>query len=153
MQTFLPYQSFQESAKVLDYRRLGKQRIEAKQILQILLNETTSKAWRNHPAVIMWRGYEYALAEYGRQICLEWIGRGFKDNQLSYFTERTFSAKYPSVQAGYLHPQFSEEFHRAHRSNLIRKDSVFYGALWPNETTTLAYIWPTAITTKEKSNE
>jgi hypothetical protein len=27
----------------------------------------------------MWRGFEYQLAEYGKTICLEWIGRGYKD--------------------------------------------------------------------------
>jgi len=32
MQTFLPYADFKESAQCLDYRRLGKQRVEAKQI-------------------------------------------------------------------------------------------------------------------------
>ena len=33
MQTFLPYESFRESAKVLDWRRLGKQRVEGMQII------------------------------------------------------------------------------------------------------------------------
>jgi hypothetical protein len=28
MQTFLPYKSFEESASVLDWRRLGKQRVD-----------------------------------------------------------------------------------------------------------------------------
>ncbi len=33
MQTFLPYDSYADSAAVLDRARLGKQRVEAKQIL------------------------------------------------------------------------------------------------------------------------
>lgn len=36
MQTFLPYISFEESAACLDYRRLGKQRLEAKQLLNAI---------------------------------------------------------------------------------------------------------------------
>ena len=36
--TFLVSRNFQESAKMLDYRRLGKQRVEAMQILNILLD-------------------------------------------------------------------------------------------------------------------
>ena len=48
MQTFLPYKSFENSVKSLDYRRLGKQRVEAKQILNVLLNRTETKGWRNH---------------------------------------------------------------------------------------------------------
>jgi len=58
MQTFLPYTDFIQSAKCLDYRRLGKQRLEAKTILNILLNETTKAGWRNHPAVLMWSSHE-----------------------------------------------------------------------------------------------
>ena len=33
MQTFLPTSNFAESAKYLDYRRLGKQRVEVLQLL------------------------------------------------------------------------------------------------------------------------
>lgn len=36
MQTFLPYPDFKKSAQCLDYQRLGKQRLECKQILQTL---------------------------------------------------------------------------------------------------------------------
>lgn len=37
MQTFLPYESYDDSAESLDYRRLGKQRVETLQILMTLL--------------------------------------------------------------------------------------------------------------------
>ena len=36
MQTFLPFKSFHDSAKCLDYRRLGKQRVEVLQLLKAL---------------------------------------------------------------------------------------------------------------------
>lgn len=39
MQTFLPYADFSMSAKCLDYRRLGKQRVEAMQILNAIRGE------------------------------------------------------------------------------------------------------------------
>ena len=61
MQTFLPHESFKKSFKLLDYRRLGKQRVEAHQILNVLLDRTQTKGWRNHPIVRMWEGYEDAL--------------------------------------------------------------------------------------------
>ena len=79
MQTFLPYPNFEKSIKTLDYRRLGKQRVEAFQILNILLNRTKSSAWRNHPAVLMWRGYENALKIYLNLCISEWISRGYKN--------------------------------------------------------------------------
>jgi hypothetical protein len=57
MQTFLPYYSFEESAKCLDYRRLGKQRVEVYQIINILEGKNKTNGWVNHPAVKMWIGY------------------------------------------------------------------------------------------------
>ena len=36
MQTFLPYKSFKKSAETLDYQRLGKQRVEAMQIINVI---------------------------------------------------------------------------------------------------------------------
>ena len=41
MQTFLPYKSFTKSAQVLDYKRLGKQRVEAMQIFNALTGVPT----------------------------------------------------------------------------------------------------------------
>ena len=64
MQTFLPYADFVKTAKCLDYRRLGKQRVEAFQILNILEGKTTKAGWKHHPAVLMWKGYENALKKY-----------------------------------------------------------------------------------------
>ncbi len=43
MQTFLPHESFKKSFKVLDYRRLGKQRVEAHQVLNVLIGRTETK--------------------------------------------------------------------------------------------------------------
>jgi len=54
MQTFLPQISFKESAECLDNRRLGKQRVEAMQIMKALL--LPEYGWKNHPAVKMWKG-------------------------------------------------------------------------------------------------
>jgi hypothetical protein len=46
LQTFLPYADFVKTAKCLDYRRLGKQRVEAFQILNILEGKTTKAGWK-----------------------------------------------------------------------------------------------------------
>lgn len=62
MQTFLPYVNFAESAKCLDYRRLGKQRVEAKQILDVLNGKTT--AWQNHPCVKALKYYLKIIKQY-----------------------------------------------------------------------------------------
>lgn len=79
MQTFLPYDDFEKTAQCLDYRRLGKQRVEAKQILNILEGKTTTNAWKNHPAVKMWSGCENALKLYINTMITEWKKCGYKN--------------------------------------------------------------------------
>ena len=51
-----------ETAKILDKRRLNKQIIECNQILNVLYGKSTS--WKNHPAVLQYKGYEYWLEMY-----------------------------------------------------------------------------------------
>ena len=77
MQTFLPYSDYKKTFECLDYRRLGKQRVETFQILNVLLNRTNTKGWRNHPATKMWRGYENALKLYLNECIDEWKYRRF----------------------------------------------------------------------------
>lgn len=134
MNTFLPYHCFKCSARVLDDKRLGKQRVEAKQILNTILG--LSRSWQNHPAVKMWQGYNEALVTYGITICEEWIERGFQDNLLSYF--RLFDSE-PLVYP----PWFGDKrFHASHRSNLLRKKNAHYSQFnWPEEST-MRYYWP-----------
>jgi hypothetical protein len=74
MQTFLPYPDFAESAAVLDSKRLGKQRVEALQVLRAVTRLTYG--WKRHPAVRMWVGYAEGVGAYGTVMCLEWVSRG-----------------------------------------------------------------------------
>lgn len=130
--TFLPYPEFTKTAQSLDYRRLGKQRVEAWQILSALLDET--KGWRNHPATQMWRGHEKALCEYGIAICQEWIERGYKDTMLARFV--AMHSTLPDTGM----PEWlgNKEFHLSHQSNLKRKDETHYTFDVPND---LPYVW------------
>ncbi len=139
MQTFLPYSNFTLTSKVLDYRRLGKQRIETKQIL--MANLDMSSAWKNHPACKMWKPYPYYLALYGYIMCREWISRGYKDTQLIWFNDilqkvAAFDIKRPTWLG-------NEDFHKSHRSNLLRKNLNFYSQYGWTEPPDLPYIWPT----------
>lgn len=138
MQTFLPYPDFVRSAAALDYRRLGKQRIEAKQILTALEKPTDAQVgWANHPATLMWKSYSNALAHYGIAICKEWIDRGYVDHQLAFFEERAKTG--PIVYPAWFG---NPNFHAAHRSNLLRKNPVHYGPMGWAEPNDLPYIWP-----------
>ncbi|MDQ3037035.1 MAG: MSMEG_6728 family protein [Myxococcota bacterium] len=119
MQTFLPFESFDESARVLDPLRLGKQRVEALQILRAL--HFDDYGWQTHPAVCMWRGHEAALIAYGVAITEEWIRRGHDDTCLDRILE---FGEAPSASAGDERPHWLgwPELHRSHRSALLRKD-------------------------------
>lgn len=76
MQTFLPYPDFKKSLQTLDYRRLGKQRIEAYQIIRAI---KYGGGWSHHPAVKMWRGHINALKQYYNLSLDEWISRGYQN--------------------------------------------------------------------------
>ena len=133
MQTFLPYADFKKSVEVLDYRRLGKQRVETFQVLNILLERTPTKGWRNHPVTLMWTGYESALKLYQNITIREWVNRGYKNN-MQYEEIDPASVTMPAWFG-------SEEFHRSHRSNLLRKDFGYYSQYF-HEPNDLEYYWP-----------
>ena len=129
MNTFLPFSSFKKSAKCLDYRRLGKQRVECMQLLMALLTGEPKRI-RNHPACKMWENHTYALYLYSMDVCNEWISRGYKDsvkqkieniyerliaNQVFVFDIKNLSSEMPPWLG-------NRTFHSAYRSNLLRKD-------------------------------
>ena len=135
MQTFLPFESFEESAKVLDMKRLGKQRVEVYQILRTLTNPR-SKGWANHPAVTMWKGCEGTLAQYGMVCCAEWIRRGYKDTLTPKIQEYIMLSGSVPEWLGL------EKLHKSHRSALLYKHSEWYNQFGWNEKPELNYWWP-----------
>ncbi|TDC56706.1 cytoplasmic protein [Jiangella ureilytica] len=149
MQTFLPYADFRASATVLDRRRLGKQRVEALQVLRALIRP--GYGWRHHPAAAMWAGYEEALTRYGLDVCAVWRSLGHGDSvaasltaDLAAATGLTAVRAQPRLTAdGDVPPWLGEEeFHRSHRSALVRKDPDHYGHLFPGVPPDLPYVWP-----------
>jgi hypothetical protein len=138
MQTFLPYEDFSRSAAVLDYRRLGKQRIEAYQILRVLLGQWSGPGWRNHPAVKMWRGSERKLVEYALAMCEEWIRRGYHDSMTAKLAALPIAHRRKRAPAWL----GNRRFHRSHRSNLLRKHPEHYRQFWPQLRDDLPYVWP-----------
>jgi len=137
MQTFLPFRDFTPSVSTLDDKRLGKQRVEAFQILRAITDHTYG--WQHHPAVNMWRGYHEALALYGMACCMAWIERGNGDSMLTRFLP------YVSVPGTFDYPEWlgDDQFHLSHQSNLVRKDAAHYGPQFPDVPPDLPYYWPT----------
>lgn len=129
--TFVPFADVRKNAQTLDYRRLGKQRVEAYQIWRVLQGLT--KGWVNHPAVLMWKGHTCALAMYCNGMIDEWVLRGYKNTM----------KKLPHCKT----PRFPwwwgwEPIHKSHQSALNRKMPEFYNF---DADPTHEYIWPSKI--------
>ena len=130
MQTFLPYPNFRQSFECLDRLRLGNQVWrEAKTLL--------NGGWKHHPASKMWRGYDDALAFYMLEGLRVLACRGQRYPHLAE-PLRKYNITNPDM------PPWlgDEEFHRSHRSNLLRKDEAWYRQFWWTEPTDLPYVWP-----------
>ncbi len=142
MQTFLISEVPAETAGILDRQRLGKQRVEAVQILNVLVGK--SEGWKNHPAVRMWSGYErFLLDEYLRAMVDEWAWRGYKNTKINQH-RLALSWDLRNMRHTLRQPHwFSDELFLSHKSNLLRKNEQFYRPLFgqdvPND---LPYIWP-----------
>jgi hypothetical protein len=145
VQTFLPYASFAETARVLDPRRLGKQRVEALQILRAITIPTYG--WQHHPAVNMWRGHVEGLAAYGVAMTREWTARGRPDTcevQIAAFADGAAPRGQEALEAAGALPSWlgDEAFHLSHRSSLLRKDPDWYRPFFGDEPDDLPYVWP-----------
>jgi len=148
VQTFLPYADFARSAAVLDRTRLGKQRVEAIQVVRALTIPTYG--WRHHPAALMWRGHLEALGAYSFAIVDEWTRQGYADTCAATIAADLETAGVTDVRtqaeldAADALPSWlgNPDFHRAHQSALVRKDPEHYGPLFPGVPDDLPYVWP-----------
>lgn len=132
--TFLISSDFTETARILDSRRLLKQRVEAKQIIDSIELGT---GWKHHPATKMWRNHVDALKQYYNCMVKESMRRGYKNN-MSLFEESSLTVVYPKWL-------FNEKIHFSHQARLIAKNSEYYKNLFtslPDIYNKYGYIWP-----------
>jgi phage gp29-like protein len=159
MQTFLPSADFDESAKVLDNKRLHKQALEAWQILMVLtrLNpegeDREPKGWVNHPAVKMWQGNERRLFMYAVKMAKEWIRRGFNTTLVEKL-HATFEKALVKNRVGFKSPNnwiedklLLEQVTSSHRLALLAKNYEWYSQFgWPEDPghpiSEYEYVWP-----------
>jgi len=148
VQTFLPYPDFERSARSLDARRLGKQRVECLQVVRGLT--VPGYGWRHHPAVKMWRGHLEALGRYTLTCCEVWTETGRADTCATTVVTDLTAADVSRIRTqaelervGDLPAWLGDPaFHRSHQSALLRKDREFYGPLFPGVPDDLPYVWP-----------
>lgn len=143
MQTFLPYLDFRISAMTLDHKRLGKQRVEALQLLQAF-NDLANR-WRNHPVFRMWYMNRGLLAAYGIAMCNHWTALGYSDNcknriieALPCDTLRQFAITYATTGIDSLPPEYVKppwmglneyNIQSEYRAILLEKKFEYYGKL------------------------
>jgi hypothetical protein len=156
MQTFVPYQDFQESAQSLDSKRLNKQLLEGRQIYSILASGKRSGAWVNHPAVKMWRNRDTALFSYLKAIKDECVSRNIKTeknwNVILETHENNWNRGSKVVMPNWLG---DEKVHQSHRNNLYRKDPEYYAEFSNSKFVSCcekcSYFWPVSNHAKQYS--
>lgn len=149
MQTFLPYPSFERSAKVLDDEQLLTQCNDVVTILEVLheINldrEDMGEDWLDHPAIKMWKTYEPQLCLYGLAMCTELQSRtGSYMNLVDVITWHFVCATGGEHESG-LPPWFGNpDFHLSHRSYLMSKDYAHYSLYFDVDTpVNIPTFWP-----------
>lgn len=134
----MPYMCIYMSLDCLDNKRLGKQRVEAKQILDAITGKT--KAWLNHPCTQMWIGYENYLKFYINTAIRLWKVRGFKNTMDEYVVD-IFDLKIDEIPfwVGV------DSFHTSHRLMLLKKNYKHYSRYFDANEKTIKeaqYYWP-----------
>jgi len=130
MQTFLPYSCFKKSAEVLDYKRLGKQRVEAMQIVNVL--EGRSRGWENHPCTRMWDGYVEALKLYHNTMVEEWVKRRYNNTMTLFEIGEVITPRWLGWAC----------VHKSHRGLLLYKSYDFYKQYGWTELPSNNVYWP-----------
>jgi hypothetical protein len=150
MQTFLPSADYEYTAQTLDSKRLNKQILEGYQIMKVLSGASESGAWRNHPAVLMWKDAEHSLMDYIDHMVYEADFRGIKtDKNVSNLKtlKQSFSHMWGKDKPIWQKPEHLSRVVDSHKANLYRKDSVLYNQF--NSYTAkpccdkCLYYWPT----------
>lgn len=154
--TFVISTDLTQCARQLDYRRLGKQRVEAMQIIKAL--EGGNPGWSKHPATLMWKDHVSHLKVYCNHMIREWIRRGYNNTMQLYDLDESLYHVVPcdfdGITARFLSPFTAHSFPSwfsfppfiyAHRAALVRKDPVFYASLLDEEVAKYmyrGYLWP-----------
>ena len=113
MQIFLPYKDIFETAKCLDNRRLNKQIIECRQILDAI---DGAKAWCNHPIINMYK-CNSAFVRLYMKVLEEYI-HGYIDNATRW---SDFFNKYCCF------PHFiTDDYCDQMKRRLYTKDPIYY---------------------------
>lgn len=143
MQTFLPCQTFKESVKCLDNKRLIKQRLEAYQLWNTVapvgrISKKKRRVWYHHPARLQWVGFHQALWYYLYQCENEMVRRGFNVNR---YTPKLLPPGFRRRLR--MPPWYTAALQKCHRARLLYKDKKYYKQFgWKERPTETYKYWP-----------
>jgi hypothetical protein len=126
MQVFVPFQDTRQIAECLDNKRLNKQLLEGRQLLNINASGRTKGAWVNHPAAKMVRGYEGWFYDYLKAMKRECNKRGIETiNNWNAINDIRKNANVWNWEGDPLW-WGDQRVHDSHKANLYRKDPIHY---------------------------
>lgn len=151
MQTFLLHTDHHITAKLLDYKRLGKQRLECTQLMDVLLRKANllqdgKTGWNNHVAVEYWytaiKNCLPYLILYTDIMIEEWINRGYKNT-----IDTTKYKEIISKNANLF--RFDESIWRtyendvivSHRARVLQKDFDYYSKIFKENNISIPENW------------
>ena len=123
---FVPHTDLVEIAECLDTKRLYKQIVECKQILNALkaIRNNEKAGYTNHPATKMWIGHDKALRAYQLIMLNEWLERRW-DTSFGYKELKHIIGEFDDYSPVWWG---DENVHMSHRAMLFRKDSTHYAS-------------------------
>lgn len=135
--TLFPNIGFFKSLRPLDDARLSKQRQDALRILKGLMGDPEVP---HHLSQDGWVGFEYPLGVYGMSACSEWQNKRGHRDRLAFEIHEILESMPHEMTV----PPWMEDlnFHRSHRSYLIRKWPQHYAPMWPNTPENMPLLWP-----------
>ena len=164
---FIPFPNIYMSVKCLDRERLGKQRVECKQIIDLLeeydrTHILPEKGWSSHPAFLSWIGFTNHLKVYFDICVKEWTDRGYVNNMQTYNIDQSkyniVECSFDGKTATYNNSKFNEfsfpywvsfpPFYKSHQAALLRKNPKYYIEYFGNELGEFinnGYLWPCRI--------
>ena len=126
MQVFVPFQDTRQIAECLDNKRLNKQLLEGRQLLNINASGKTKGPWVNHPAAKMARGYEGWFYDYLKAMKRECNKRGIETiNNWNAINDIRKNANVWNWEGDPLW-WGDQRVHDSHKANLYRKDPIHY---------------------------
>jgi hypothetical protein len=151
--TFILTNSPKKCVKLLDYKRLGKQRVEAKQIIDTIEND--SSGWKNHPVTKMWKDNIIGLKYYLNCCIDEWILRGY-NNTMEKYDLSEFILPDGSYDESSILPwfYFNLQIQESFKASLLRKDPSYYTCIIDCDPSYMyhGYIWISKLTNFQIDN-